>query len=285
MFPIPDLDRKDFQQLFREALKKINAYIPDWTNHNYSDPGITILELMLFLTDILYYRLDYIDDEHRKAYLKLLKYHLTGDIKEDFSFFRKNYFQAHSALTEKDLKDLALVITEALVGKVVSRIHIVRNREKNIINIIPIIKEGIIENDVLKALEQALEPCRPISVRLKFNNPTFTPLGVEAGLITKKEVSLPEIEEQIFEVIKEYISPINGLKGTGYPPGRPLYYSEIIALMERVSVVDGVTHIFLDTYSQGLSLPDKVMPKEDSFFYLKSLKLNIISSSKEQSCW
>ena len=45
MIPTPKLDDRTYADIVAEAVRLIPRYCPDWTNHNPSDPGITILEL------------------------------------------------------------------------------------------------------------------------------------------------------------------------------------------------------------------------------------------------
>lgn len=57
-FPVPRLDDRSFQELMDEMRSLIPIYCPEWTNHNPSDPGITLLELFAFLSEIMLYRLN-----------------------------------------------------------------------------------------------------------------------------------------------------------------------------------------------------------------------------------
>lgn len=70
--PIPKLDTKDFEELFLEARSKIIQYAPEWTNHNLSDPAITIIDLLAWLADMQIYSVDRITDYHKRKFLKLL---------------------------------------------------------------------------------------------------------------------------------------------------------------------------------------------------------------------
>jgi len=45
MIPAPKLDDRNYSDIVTEAIRLIPRYCPEWTNHNPSDPGITILEL------------------------------------------------------------------------------------------------------------------------------------------------------------------------------------------------------------------------------------------------
>ena len=42
---LPNLDDRRYADLMTEARRLISLYDPEWTNHNPSDPGITVVEL------------------------------------------------------------------------------------------------------------------------------------------------------------------------------------------------------------------------------------------------
>ncbi|MGN6378318.1 MAG: putative baseplate assembly protein [Gaiellales bacterium] len=66
------LDDRDFQQLVSEARLRIGARCPEWTEHNVSDPGITLVEAFAWMTDMLIYRLNRVPDKVHVALLELL---------------------------------------------------------------------------------------------------------------------------------------------------------------------------------------------------------------------
>lgn len=70
---IPNLDDKTYADLVAEARSLIPTYAPEWTNHNPSDPGITLIELFAYLTETLIYRLNRVTDENKVEFLKLLQ--------------------------------------------------------------------------------------------------------------------------------------------------------------------------------------------------------------------
>lgn len=71
-FDKPILDNRDFDQLVAEGRGKIPRLAPDWTDHNASDPGITLLELFSWLTEMAIYRLDLVPEESQRTFLRLL---------------------------------------------------------------------------------------------------------------------------------------------------------------------------------------------------------------------
>jgi predicted phage baseplate assembly protein len=68
--PVPKLDDRTFQDLVDEAKRLIPRYCPEWTDHNVSDPGVTLIELFAWMVDILLYRLNQVPDLH---YVKLME--------------------------------------------------------------------------------------------------------------------------------------------------------------------------------------------------------------------
>ena len=70
--PAITLDDRRFQDLVNEARLRINQTCPEWTEHNVSDPGITLIELFAWMTDTLIYRVNRIPDKLHVALLELL---------------------------------------------------------------------------------------------------------------------------------------------------------------------------------------------------------------------
>src|ERR1043165_32683 len=70
--PNPILDDRSYQQLRDELVRRIPVYTPEWTDHNASDPGITLLELFAFLGENLLYRFNQMPETAKLAFLRLL---------------------------------------------------------------------------------------------------------------------------------------------------------------------------------------------------------------------
>ena len=68
--PIPNLDDRRFQDLVDDAKRLVQRRCPEWTDHNVSDPGVTLIETFAFMVDQLMYRLNRVPD---RLYLKFLE--------------------------------------------------------------------------------------------------------------------------------------------------------------------------------------------------------------------
>ena len=68
--PAPNLDDRKFQDLVDDAKRMVQRRCPEWTDHNVSDPGITLIETFAYMVDQLIYRMNRVPD---KLYVKFLE--------------------------------------------------------------------------------------------------------------------------------------------------------------------------------------------------------------------
>ena len=68
----PPIDPRSAQDLVDEAKRRIPLYCPEWTDHNVSDPGVTLIELFAFMVDVLLYRLNKTTDRDYLKFLELI---------------------------------------------------------------------------------------------------------------------------------------------------------------------------------------------------------------------
>ncbi|WHZ21122.1 MAG: hypothetical protein OJF47_000234 [Nitrospira sp.] len=69
---LPNLDDRSWADLADEGRALIPVYGPEWTNHNASDPGITLVELLAWITEMDIFRLNQISDAARLRFLALV---------------------------------------------------------------------------------------------------------------------------------------------------------------------------------------------------------------------
>ena len=70
--PVPNLDDRSWKQIVDEAVRLIPRYCPEWTNHNASDPGVTLLELYAWMTEMVIYRLNKVPEKNFLTFLDLI---------------------------------------------------------------------------------------------------------------------------------------------------------------------------------------------------------------------
>ena len=70
--PVPNLDDRKFQDIVDEAKRLIPTYCPEWTNHNVSDPGVALIELFAWMTEMTLFRLNQVPDAFYTNMLNLI---------------------------------------------------------------------------------------------------------------------------------------------------------------------------------------------------------------------
>lgn len=70
--PAPNLDDRRFQQLVDDAKRYIQQACPEWTDHNVSDPGVTLIESFAGMVEQLLYRLNRVPDRNYIKFLDMI---------------------------------------------------------------------------------------------------------------------------------------------------------------------------------------------------------------------
>ena len=70
--PAPNLDDRRFQDLVDDAKRLVQQRCPEWTDHNVSDPGVTLIETFASMVDQLSYRLNRVPERNYLRFLDLI---------------------------------------------------------------------------------------------------------------------------------------------------------------------------------------------------------------------
>lgn len=69
---LPVIDDRTFDDIVAEARTRIPRYTPEWTDLNDSDPGIALVQLFAWLSEILIYRMDQVPQLNYLKFLELI---------------------------------------------------------------------------------------------------------------------------------------------------------------------------------------------------------------------
>ncbi len=69
---LENLDDVSYSELMKRSVSEIPGLCPEWTDFNAHDPGLTFLEMLMWLTEMQRYYLSQITESHLKSYLRLL---------------------------------------------------------------------------------------------------------------------------------------------------------------------------------------------------------------------
>ncbi|WP_137295305.1 putative baseplate assembly protein [Nocardioides dongxiaopingii] len=70
--PSPSLDDRTFQDIVDEAKRMIPRFCPEWTNHNVSDPGVALIELFAWMSEMVLYRVNQVPDRLYTHFLNMV---------------------------------------------------------------------------------------------------------------------------------------------------------------------------------------------------------------------
>jgi predicted phage baseplate assembly protein len=101
--PNSRLDDRNFDDLVEECLLRIPRYCPEWTDHNISDPGITLVELFAWLTDQMLMRFNQVPRKNYIAFLELLGIRLQPPTpaRVSLTFYLSTHLQENYTIPRK----------------------------------------------------------------------------------------------------------------------------------------------------------------------------------------
>lgn len=70
--PAPNLDTRTFQDIVDDAKRQIGLRCPEWTDHNVSDPGVTLIELFAYMTEMSLFRMNQVPDRNYIKFLEMI---------------------------------------------------------------------------------------------------------------------------------------------------------------------------------------------------------------------
>ncbi len=66
------LDERNFEDLLREARSRIPRYCPQWTDYNDSDPGMALVQLFAWFTELMIHQINQVPERNYREFLKML---------------------------------------------------------------------------------------------------------------------------------------------------------------------------------------------------------------------
>jgi hypothetical protein len=258
---LPNLDDRTYNDLVQEALARISTLAPEWTNFNSSDPGITLVELFAFLTEMLIFRLNRVTDDHVLAFLKLLngpdwtpQQDLVSETRSTVLALRK----ANRAITCIDFENLSLEtdVTVARARCVASRNLEAENSLKRAeprpghMSVVIVPKASadtsrpLPDAGLLLAVHDYLEPRRLLTTQVHVVAPRYYTVEVKATLSIKPDAIPADVSSRAANSMKTFLHPLlGGDDGKGWPFGRNIFISELFSLLDKLPGIDYVSKV------------------------------------------
>ena len=296
--PVPNLDDRTFDQLVLEGRSLIPRYSQEWTNHNPSDPGITLLELFAWLTETALFQLNQVPDISIERFLQILnvcrKYSDAQPEAIDTTLQRalnaldtvtrtvtaddfETLAKALAADAAKELAaDAAKKTGTAIIPVPIARATFVVYTDPlcqpatpaALVIVVPDQPQApkpIPSQDLTDKIFQQLRQHCLLTTRLHVVGPQYIDIDVQTTISRKSGSGSTSADFE--QSIRTFLDPLRGgFDGTGWKFGRSVYYSEMYQWLETLLNVDHVESLAISSKSgqskatrEGVDIPSQAL--------------------------
>ncbi len=267
--PLPNLDDQGYADLTARAQALLPALDPSWTNYNPSDPGVTLVEMLAWLTEMLLFQVNQVPPASIETFLRLLNgpawsrqknEGLDDATRDTLLRLRERY----RAVTAADFEWLALnawPLTDAAKaldgGGKLARVHCLPRRNLDAtdsavraadapahVSLVVMPAAGADDGGLHAALWNFFDPRRTLTTRHHVVGPGYLQVDISADMALRDDAPPPDGLSAARQVLTAYFDPLTGgADGQGWPFGRAVYTSEVSAVLERVPLLSYVENV------------------------------------------
>ena len=252
--PLPNLDDRSFADLMAEGKRLIPGLAPSWTDHNPSDPGITLIEMFAYLSEMLIFRANRVSDANQRAFVALLRgpeYAMTRPIEEEIRSAVLDLREEERAVTTGDFETRARMVAGVARARCLPRLDVEAASPyadaPAHVSVVIVPRRSAsgqppeASNELRQTVVAALAPCCLLTTRLHVVSPRYLPISVRIEVHLFVDQDERAIKEQIGQRVREYFSPLaGGADAQGWPFGQAVYVSDLYGILDSVEGVDYV---------------------------------------------
>lgn len=251
-----------------EGRTLIPAWAPAWTNHNPSDPGITLVELFAFFSEKLIYQLNRVGDKNVLQFLKLVNgtdWKQHKPLSEEKRATVQGLSKTVRAVTAADFELLTVAVEGVARAKCIAR----RNLENEQfdartaeapghISMVVIAKNGSDASaELLRRVKQALEPARLLTTRVHTVGPRYVAVKCRLTIVPRHGTPAEPLRESAIRRLNQFFDPLEGgIDGKGWPFGGNVYVSEIYRVL---AALPGIDLVIPTRDSRGIPLDELIV--------------------------
>lgn len=250
---LPNLDDRTYDDLVQEARELLVSHAPSLTNHNPSDPLITLTELFAYLTEILVYRTNLVTNDNRIAFLRLLngpqwQVPPPEALDEEVRATVRRMRTIDRAVTPADFEQLAMRADSRVARAVCvpdadltsSATDTRFDPRQGHVSVVIVPTVGVDVAPLLPLVTSFLEPRRLLGTYVHVVAAPQVPIGVAFTLHLLPDAVGSVVRQRAIETLAAYFDPLSGGDGTGWL-GRDVYVSDLYRLLDTVPGVDFVS--------------------------------------------
>ena len=256
--PIETLDDWSYSELVQEGVRLLPSIAPEWTNRNASDPGITLIELFAYFTEILIFQTGQITEDTRRAFLQLMdgpgSQASTGqDLDEALRQSILRMREPSRAVTEADFERFTLQ-ADSRVARVtcLPRLNLAERNEAartairpGHVSVVLVPRSSLTPPemaDLIQTVAKVLEPRRVLTTRVHVVAARSVVFSVHLRVRAMAGVAAARVVAQAEATLRRFFDPIlGGRDGSGWPMGRSIFVSEIYEVVSKLPDTDSVT--------------------------------------------
>lgn len=271
--PLHNLDNRTFNDLVEELRALIPGYCPEWTDHNASDPGITLIELFAWVMETLIYRANRIPPASRWRLLQLLIPEESAALPGAADFkscpdkaallemartvAAANLRTPWRAVTAEDFEEIVLsefpnvarvrCLADTAPDPLSSGSKLLEGMTGHVSVIIVPLAEGsrtVADPQLLGDVHNRLDERRLITCRHHVIGADYTDVALSAKIVSAPGSINAVVRDAVIDRIARFFAAVaeinGGVRNGGWQFGRDVYESEICSVIEET---DGVDHL------------------------------------------
>jgi len=269
---IPNLDDRNYDQLYSEAMSVITRYYPDYAGIGPSDPAMALVELFCYYFDVTSYQINQITQQTLRNFAALMGVQGGNERPEEL---------IRTALAE--FSSVARAVTAADIETIVKR-----EAEKAVrVGVFPgervkvrvVTKNNAPISDAdLRRIYSLLRGCSPLGTRFDVRNAPMYGFDIMAEIVKHRETTIKDsdLSGAVQKQLSDFFSPLKGGDGGGWEFGRAISRSEIFGLIEGVEGVDHAASLKIRRSSQAYAGDDELLLKQDELAELNQIEVTIL---------
>jgi hypothetical protein len=270
MMTISPPEEEVFDTLVSEGVAILRRFAPQWTNYNASDPAITLIELLAFVTDALLFQTEQIGPDSKRRFLGLLSGSMQHAARVDAATLNTELEATVARLRRVQRAvtpaDFELLVREALIDNGVEDIEEYRvkcfpgydlsqisevDRQSEVpgrVSVVVVPPRNLDSYALTHQLQRVSEWVRPkclLGTHAFVVAPTFVRVDVAMKVRAAAWTHFPAMRSKVLEAVQDHFGPCSGEggDGSGWAFGRPFYLSELHRIVAALPEISDVTDL------------------------------------------
>jgi hypothetical protein len=256
--PINNLDEWSYRDLLKEGIDMLPSIAPEWTNYNASDPGITLLELFAYFTEMLVFQTGQLTKRDLKAFLFLLNGATidSGDSRDINRAISESVFQIRQPSRAVTCADFELFAHNAdprvARAKALPRMNLAEHNQeaRNAVRpghlsvvILPHGRPDFREvEEIISRVAAYLDPRRLLTTRVHVVPPRYIEFEIHLKVAAVPGVAADVAADEASAELQRFFDPMRGgQEEIGWVFGRDVFISEIYQVVSKLPTTNHVT--------------------------------------------